>query len=161
MTLHVHVGQCFDVHSDQPTPGLEYVLGSSSHPDLFDTVVMANLGYFQLKAGPGAWFLRLREGRSMDIYSIHRLVHTQSLKSNGVVLSSYSGGDHSGSMEELLDNKVSINVRSFRGFGVVLKVSKRPGMEEASLLTDEMSEEKSTSDDDSGDSNNLWNTFSR
>ena len=58
--------------SDQPTPGLEFVLGSDTHPDLFDTIVMANLGYFQLKAGPGAWLLQLREGRSRDIYSIHR-----------------------------------------------------------------------------------------
>ncbi|XP_075911294.1 UDP-glucose:glycoprotein glucosyltransferase 1-like isoform X6 [Petromyzon marinus] len=31
---------------------------------------MANLGYFQLKANPGAWILRLRKGRSEDIYNI-------------------------------------------------------------------------------------------
>lgn len=37
-----------------------------------DTIVMANLGYFQLKANPGAWLLRLRQGRSADIYSIAR-----------------------------------------------------------------------------------------
>ncbi len=65
-------GQCFDVQSDQPTPGLEFVLGSTIHPDLYDTIVMANLGYFQLKATPGAWGLRLREGRSQDVYFIHR-----------------------------------------------------------------------------------------
>lgn len=27
-------------------------------------------GYFQLKASPGAWTLRLRKGRSEDIYQI-------------------------------------------------------------------------------------------
>lgn len=27
-------------------------------------------GYFQLKANPGAWILRLRKGRSEDIYQI-------------------------------------------------------------------------------------------
>ena len=27
-------------------------------------------GYFQLKANPGAWVLRLRQGRSEDIYQI-------------------------------------------------------------------------------------------
>lgn len=53
-------------------PGLEYVLGTSSQPDLFDTIVMANLGYFQLKASPGAWSLRLRQGRSNEIYEIKR-----------------------------------------------------------------------------------------
>lgn len=68
------VGQCFDVRSEQPTPGLEFVLGSDAYPDLFDTIVMANLGYFQLKAGPGAWLLRLREGRSRDIYFIQRYI---------------------------------------------------------------------------------------
>ena len=40
----------------------------------FDTIVMANLGYFQLKAAPGAWMLRLREGRSSEIYTIARYV---------------------------------------------------------------------------------------
>ena len=68
------LGQCFDMQSDQPTPGLQFVLGSAASPDLFDTIVMANLGYFQLKAGPGAWLMRLREGRSRDVYSIHRCV---------------------------------------------------------------------------------------
>ena len=57
---------------DQPTPGLEFVLGSVGRPELFDTIIMANLGYFQLKAGPGAWVLRMRPGRSEDIYAVHR-----------------------------------------------------------------------------------------
>ena len=51
-------------------PGLELVLGPPSQPNLYDTVVMANLGYFQLKASPGAWQLQIREGRSRDIYTI-------------------------------------------------------------------------------------------
>lgn len=29
-------------------------------------------GYFQLKAFPGSWILRVREGRSADIYDIDR-----------------------------------------------------------------------------------------
>ncbi len=39
-------------------------------PAQFDTIVMANLGYFQLKAHPGAWLLRLRKGRSRDIFNV-------------------------------------------------------------------------------------------
>ena len=35
-----------------------------------DTIVMANLGYLQLKSNPGRWFLNLREGRSADLYDI-------------------------------------------------------------------------------------------
>lgn len=50
------------------------MLGDDTNSEMFDTIVMANLGYFQLKAGPGAWLLRLREGRSREIYFIHRYV---------------------------------------------------------------------------------------
>ena len=73
-STHAHTGQCFDATTDSPTPGLEYVLGTASQPERFDTIVMANLGYFQLKAAPGAWMLRLREGRSSEIYTIARFV---------------------------------------------------------------------------------------
>ena len=31
-------------------------------------------GYFQLKANPGAWMLKLRDGRSSELYQIARLV---------------------------------------------------------------------------------------
>ena len=45
-------------------------LGTEQQPVVVDTIVMANLGYLQLKSNPGRWFLRLREGRSSDIYDI-------------------------------------------------------------------------------------------
>ena len=35
-----------------------------------DTIVMANLGYLQLKSSPGRWLMRLREGRSAELYDI-------------------------------------------------------------------------------------------
>ncbi|KDE08402.1 hypothetical protein MVLG_01438 [Microbotryum lychnidis-dioicae p1A1 Lamole] len=35
-----------------------------------DTIVMANLGYFQFKASPGPWRLAIREGQSSQVYSI-------------------------------------------------------------------------------------------
>ena len=37
------VGQCFDAHTESPTPGLEYVMGTRREPNLYDTIVMANL----------------------------------------------------------------------------------------------------------------------
>lgn len=67
-------GQLYDANTGQPVPGLELVLGPPSQPHFYDTVVMANLGYFQLKASPGAWQLQIREGRSRDIYTIAGLV---------------------------------------------------------------------------------------
>ncbi|XP_036965883.1 UDP-glucose:glycoprotein glucosyltransferase 2 isoform X1 [Acanthopagrus latus] len=63
-------GHCFDLSTGQPPRGLQFTLGMSQDPLMYDTIVMANLGYFQLKANPGAWILRLRKGRSEDIYQI-------------------------------------------------------------------------------------------
>uniref|UniRef100_A0A671VZ49 UDP-glucose glycoprotein glucosyltransferase 2 n=1 Tax=Sparus aurata TaxID=8175 RepID=A0A671VZ49_SPAAU len=63
-------GHCFDLSTGQPPRGLQFTLGMSQDPLMYDTIVMANLGYFQLKANPGAWILRLRKGRSEEIYQI-------------------------------------------------------------------------------------------
>uniref|UniRef100_A0AAX7T743 UDP-glucose ceramide glucosyltransferase-like 1 n=1 Tax=Astatotilapia calliptera TaxID=8154 RepID=A0AAX7T743_ASTCA len=63
-------GHCFDLSTGQPPRGLQFTLGMSRDPLMYDTIVMANLGYFQLKANPGAWILRLRKGRSEEIYQI-------------------------------------------------------------------------------------------
>uniref|UniRef100_A0A8C0FJ84 UDP-glucose glycoprotein glucosyltransferase 2 n=1 Tax=Bubo bubo TaxID=30461 RepID=A0A8C0FJ84_BUBBB len=63
-------GHCFDVTMGQPPRGLQFTLGTKNNPVMVDTIVMANLGYFQLKANPGAWTLRLRKGRSEEIYQV-------------------------------------------------------------------------------------------
>lgn len=65
-------GHCFEATMGSPPRGLQITLGTKSNPVIVDTIVMANLGYFQLKANPGAWSLRLRQGRSADIYDIVR-----------------------------------------------------------------------------------------
>lgn len=55
----------------QVTPrGVQLHLGSSKQPHLQDTLVMSNLGYFQLKSAPGAWTLQLAPGRSRQLYHI-------------------------------------------------------------------------------------------
>ncbi|VDM17267.1 unnamed protein product [Hydatigera taeniaeformis] len=63
-------GHCLDESTRQPPRGLQFTLGTAEKLDRYDTIVMANLGYFQLKANPGAWHLNLREGLSRDIYNI-------------------------------------------------------------------------------------------
>uniref|UniRef100_A0A670ICX5 UDP-glucose ceramide glucosyltransferase-like 1 n=1 Tax=Podarcis muralis TaxID=64176 RepID=A0A670ICX5_PODMU len=86
-------GHCFDVATRQPTHGLQFTLGTRKNPVKVDTIVMANLGYFQLKANPGAWILRLREGRSEEIYQIYRHEGTDSSEVSEevvVVLNSFS-----------------------------------------------------------------------
>lgn len=65
-------GHCFESTLGTPPRGLQITLGTESNPVIVDTIVMANLGYFQLKANPGAWVLRLRQGKSAEIYDITR-----------------------------------------------------------------------------------------
>eukprot|EP00842_Homolaphlyctis_polyrhiza_P001157 jgi/Hompol1/2041/HPOL_002063-RA len=88
---------------------------------MVDTITMANLGYLQLKASPGVWNLRIREGRSRDIYSL------ESLK-----FMSQSG---SLSTSRILDgHDAKVIVDSFDGLTVFPYVKKRPGMEAEDVL---------------------------
>uniref|UniRef100_G1S3W9 UDP-glucose ceramide glucosyltransferase-like 1 n=3 Tax=Catarrhini TaxID=9526 RepID=G1S3W9_NOMLE len=64
------VRQCLDKVTEQPPRGLQFTLGTKNKPVVVDTIVMANHGYFQLKANSGAWMLRLHQGKSEDIYQI-------------------------------------------------------------------------------------------
>ena len=63
-------GHCFEAYTGNPPRGLQLTLGTKHEPVVMDTIVMANLGYLQLKSSPGRWLLGLREGRSADIYDI-------------------------------------------------------------------------------------------
>ncbi|XP_004463622.2 UDP-glucose:glycoprotein glucosyltransferase 2 [Dasypus novemcinctus] len=85
-------GHCFDIMTEQSPRGLQFTLGTKNKPVIVDTIVMANLGYFQLKANPGAWVLKLRQGKSEDIYQIvgHEGTDSQpDLKDVIVVLNSF------------------------------------------------------------------------
>lgn len=46
-------GHCFDVSSGQPPRGLQFTLGTASEPVIVDTIVMANLVSWQLRAAGG------------------------------------------------------------------------------------------------------------
>ena len=50
--------------------GAQLVLGTDKNPHLDDTIIMANLGFFQFKSNPGVYNISLKEGRSTEIYSI-------------------------------------------------------------------------------------------
>lgn len=79
-------GHCYDITTGQPPRGLQFTLGTSRNPVVVDTIVMANLGYFQLKANPGASILRLRKGRSEDIYRIYSHEGTDSMPDSDDVI---------------------------------------------------------------------------
>ncbi|KAJ7328106.1 UDP-glucose:glycoprotein glucosyltransferase 1 [Desmophyllum pertusum] len=107
-------GHCSDFHTRQPPRGLQFTLGTPRNPAMFDTIVMANLGYFQLKAYPGSWSLRVREGRSSEIYEIESV---------------------SGSIKED-DSHFTVIVDSFVGKLMKVKVKRKPGMEGKDLLSE-------------------------
>lgn len=109
-------GHCRDMGSQGPPRGLQFVLGSATEPNMTDTIVMANLGYFQLKANPGVWLLSLREGRSQEIYE---------LESVG------NDGWNSPSIEE---SGNSIDLLTFEGATIYPRVRKYKGKEREDVL---------------------------
>ncbi|TKY60158.1 UDP-glucose:glycoprotein glucosyltransferase [Spatholobus suberectus] len=63
----VLTGHCSEKDHDPPR-GLQLILGTKTTPHLVDTLVMANLGYWQMKVSPGVWYLQLTPGRSSELY---------------------------------------------------------------------------------------------
>ncbi|KAH8301152.1 hypothetical protein KR018_003806 [Drosophila ironensis] len=125
-------GHCFDASSGAPPRGLQLVLGTQSQPTLVDTIVMANLGYFQLKANPGAWSLRLREGKSTDIYSFSHVEGPNTHHASG-------------------SSDVQVLITSLRSHVIKLRVvSKKPGMQQAELLSD---------DNEQAAQSGIWNSI--
>ncbi|XP_056283243.1 UDP-glucose:glycoprotein glucosyltransferase 1 isoform X2 [Pseudoliparis swirei] len=115
-------GHCFDVSSGQPPRGLQFTLGTASEPVLVDTIVMANLGYFQLKANPGAWILKMRKGRSDEIYKIY----------------SHDGTDSPAESDDIV-----VVLSNFKSRIIKVKVQKKPDKFDEELLSD-VTEEKDT-----------------
>uniref|UniRef100_A0A7M4FWC6 UDP-glucose ceramide glucosyltransferase-like 1 n=1 Tax=Crocodylus porosus TaxID=8502 RepID=A0A7M4FWC6_CROPO len=115
-------GHCYDITTGQPPRGLQFTLGTSTKPVVVDTIVMANLGYFQLKANPGAWVLKLRKGRSEDIYRIY---------------------SHDGTDSPPDANEVVVVLNNFKSKIIKVKVQKKLDMMNEDLLSDGTSENES------------------
>ncbi|XP_030212800.1 UDP-glucose:glycoprotein glucosyltransferase 1 [Gadus morhua] len=108
-------GHCFDVSTGQPPRGLQFTLGTASEPVIVDTIVMANLGYFQLKANPGAWTLKLRKGRSDDIYKIY---------------------SHDGTDSPADSDDITVVLNNFKTRVIKVKVQKKADKMSEELLSD-------------------------
>lgn len=108
-------GHCFEAVMGNPPRGLQFTLGTEKQSVMVDTIVMANLGYFQLKANPGEWVLRLRQGRSAEIYYF-TTVDGQDVIQNG--------------------NDVKVLISSLRSHVLKVKVSKKPDKAGMDLLSD-------------------------
>lgn len=129
-------GHCLDSTSKAPPRGLQFEISSPSNSVKKDTLVMANLGYFQLKARPGVWRLGLREGRSSEIYSIENIGTEGKWNFD-------SANKH--------DNSI-LALTSFEGLTVMPLVHKNPGMENEDVLESRDVHKKQ----DEG----LWSSFS-
>ncbi|KAF9602136.1 hypothetical protein IFM89_025181 [Coptis chinensis] len=133
----VLTGHCNEKGHDPPR-GLQLILGTKSMPHLVDTLVMANLGYWQMKVSPGVWYLQLAPGRSSDLYV---------LKENGNV-------------SQVVQFSKRITINDLRGKLVHLEVVKKKGKEHEQLLSsDDDLEEKNQENLNSWNSNLLkWAT---
>ncbi|GAB2283600.1 hypothetical protein Dimus_018106 [Dionaea muscipula] len=113
----VLTGHCFE-KDHEPPRGLQMILGTKTTPHLVDTLVMANLGYWQMKVSPGIWYLQLAPGRSSELYSLN-------VDNDGNILTSIS-------------KRITIN--DLRGKVVHLEVLKKKGMEHEKLLVSDVDE---------------------
>jgi UDP-glucose:glycoprotein glucosyltransferase len=84
----------------------------SSTPYTTDTIIMENLGYFQIKASPGLFKLSIESGRQRDVYALES---TGQLGLNG------------------LDSEF-VYISDMRGATVAPQFSRRKGMEKANAL---------------------------
>ncbi|EMC95967.1 glycosyltransferase family 24 protein [Baudoinia panamericana UAMH 10762] len=108
-------GHSRDVTLGPPPRGAQLVLGTERDPHFADTIIMANLGYFQFKANPGVYNLTLQEGRSQEIFHID---------SAGTL----------GYEPQPGDNTTEIALMSFRGSTLFPRLARQPGMEDEDVL---------------------------
>jgi UDP-glucose:glycoprotein glucosyltransferase len=119
-----------------PPRGLQFELGTPLQPAMTDTITMANLGYFQLKANPGTWEVVIRPGRGREIFKF--LEAKDANQRDNSLISDYGA---------------RISLYDFDGVTLYPVVEKRPGMEEEDVL-----EVKPT---DSGIWNSIKNSFKK
>ncbi len=108
-------GHSRDVTTGPPPRGVQLVLGTEKDPHFADTIIMANLGYFQFKANPGFWKIELQAGRNQQIFNI------DSIGSKGY--SSQPG-----------DESTEIALTSFQGKTLFPRFSRKPGQEAEDVL---------------------------
>jgi UDP-glucose:glycoprotein glucosyltransferase len=102
--------------------GAQLTLATEKDPLITDTIVMANLGYFQFKANPGFYNIQLKEGRSSKIFTIE------------------SVGAH-GYAPVPGDEGTEIALMDFKGTTLYPRLNRKPGMEEVDVLESPDSED--------------------
>ena len=94
-----------------------------------DTLVMKTVGYWQARANPGVWNLRIAsESRGAEIY---HMVEGKVDRRGGISLSKESASSSETTSKTLV-------MKDFTNSGRLLLVKRREGYEEASLFRDEV-----------------------
>ncbi|EFE42000.1 hypothetical protein TRV_03275 [Trichophyton verrucosum HKI 0517] len=110
-------GHSRDMSKNKPPRGVQLLLGTERDPHFTDTIIMANLGYFQFKAQPGHWQITLKPGRSDNIFNLDSV--------GGMGYSPKPGDDN---------NEVSL--LSFQGKTLFPRLSRKSGHESDDVLED-------------------------
>lgn len=103
--------------SEEVPRSLELVLETHDKSAVLDTIVMANMGYFQFRAQPGAWRMFTRAGRSSEVYEMT------------------SVGALGWASPPVAVTGSRITPMAMLGQTIYPMFSKRPGMEHADLVT--------------------------
>ena len=139
--------------------------GSNIHSD---TLVMQNLGYFQLQADAGLYLLRLAEGKARTLFTMDSEVSLRNIGGNTLDM---QAGDNEGKQGSLFG--IPVAVKSFSEEIMKIKVHKRAGMEHIPLLDDpegskpsrsirhkKKSDQDDTVDEATGVVDSMWNSLS-
>ena len=129
-------GSCEEIAGREPPSGLQLLLGrSGASTHNTDTLVMSNLGYFQLKAMPGSWRLALAPGPSSEVYGISGERRLMAAGHASKVARRLGAVDPRTLAFPL--PALRLLVSDFSGFNALMFVQKRPGMHGVSLLDDD------------------------
>ncbi|GMF72060.1 unnamed protein product [Aspergillus oryzae] len=108
-------GHSRDLTTKTPPRGVQLALGTQENPYFSDTIIMANLGYFQFKAQPGLWQINLKPGRSERIFKLDSV-----------------GG--MGYAPQLGDENNEVALLSFQGKTLFPRLSRKKGHESEDVL---------------------------
>ena len=124
-------GHASEAGAQQPPRGVQLTLEALAPPFVQGgTIVMSNLGYFQLKAAPGLHTLSIAPGRSVELYH---------LASGGLSDLAARAGGHSlataaASSEQGEPTSATVAVGDFSGRLLRLRLRKREGMDKEDVL---------------------------
>ncbi len=120
-------GSCID-EDGRPPQGLQLEMSQRGMQEV-DTLVMGNLGYFQLRVPlPGQWGLSLAAGRSSDIFDIKSVDSRLSAMYGAAGAAAHTfSADTAGGIEVFVDSLDG-------ACGTLLRVARKPGKEGERVL---------------------------